>query len=110
MPAMEADKVAFALNAMASKARAEHSGKYHTPDRTLISPESTLLPNSDDCIRFFLFWLNVGPFGPLGPLQDREGNCHEGRIPPAGGGRLLSGGLPEVASVPVDDVHRARST
>ena len=35
---------------------------------------------------------------------------HEGLIPPAGGGRLLSGGQPEAASVPVDDVHQARST
>ena len=34
---------------------------------------------------------------------------HEGRIPPAGGGRLLSGGQPEIASVPVDHVHQAQS-
>ena len=30
---------------------------------------------------------------------------HEARIPLAGGGRVLSGGLPEAASVPVDDVQ-----
>ena len=34
----------------------------------------------------------------------------ERRIPPAGGGRLLSGGQPEAASVPVDDVHQAQIT
>ena len=40
---------------------------------------------------------------------------HEGRIPLAGGGRPLSGGQPEAASVPVDEdtsfpVHQTRST
>ena len=39
----------------------------------------------------------------------QENPGHEGRIPPAGGGRILSGGQPKATSVPVDDVHQARS-
>ena len=35
---------------------------------------------------------------------------YEERIPPAGGGPLLSGGHPEAASVPLDGVHQVRST
>ena len=36
-------------------------------------------------------------------LVEAKNLGHEGRIPPAGGGHLLSGGQPEAASVPVDD-------
>ena len=47
--------------------------------------------------------------GEMNPGETKNPG-HEERIPPAGGGRLLSGGQLESAFAPVDDVHQARST
>ena len=55
-------------------------------------------------------WMSPGQ--SQNPGQEVSHQCEQllRHIPPAGGGRLLSGEQLEVASVPVDDVRQARIT
>ena len=67
-----------------------------------------LSAHSDHCRAAGYRIRGIRVLGEMDVARAKPKPSHEGRIPPAGSGCLLSGGQPEATSVPVDDVHQAR--